>query len=102
VTITAIDTVVAYVVFVTELNRLLPFDVAACHVGRPGEDHVGVTANTAKYNYRHERYSCDVVRAFIKELSHLTQPLPEGYTSTNQTTTVLTVFVGVNVRPSIS
>ena len=69
-TVTAIDTVIADVVLVTELNRLLPLDVSASVPA--GAVDFGGDEQSGDYNeYRAEdRGPCEIICAVTENLWH--------------------------------
>jgi hypothetical protein len=68
--ITAIDTIVAHVMLVTELDRLLFFEELSRQVCRPCDLCVNVKRYSGKYNNHHHADPGYVVCTSIKELRH--------------------------------
>ena len=74
VTVPAIDTVVARVMLVAELNRLLLFHVTARQIRRTGDLRVHVERRTGKYNAQDHTDPGDIVCTLMEKLSHLKIP----------------------------
>ena len=70
VTISAVDTVVAYMVFMRELYGLLLFQVSSGQVRGAGYLCIRIKGSSGKHDRGHHAYPGDVVRTFIKKLCH--------------------------------
>jgi len=70
VAVTTINTVVAGVMLVAELNRLLLFHVLSGQVARPGELRVNETGRRRQNDRHDDAYFCDVICCSMKNLCH--------------------------------
>src|SRR5688572_15159162 len=68
--VTAIDTIVADVMLVTELNRLILFDVNACQIRRSGDLCVGKKRGAGEQGGGDHADPGDIVCTLVKELCH--------------------------------
>jgi len=71
VTISTVDAVVPRVMFMTELNGLLLFEVTPRDIRGPGNLRVDQKCRRAKNSHRHHADPGYIVCTFVKELSHL-------------------------------
>jgi hypothetical protein len=71
VTVAAIDPVVSDMVFVAELNRLLPFQIPIGQVRRTRNLRVRETRRTGEHDRQSDARLGNVVRSAMKYLCHL-------------------------------
>jgi len=70
VTVTTIDAVVARVVLVTELHRLLLFQIATRQIRRASDLRINIERRPCKNDAEYHAYSRDVICTLVKKLRH--------------------------------
>ena len=70
VTISAVDAVITDVVFVTELHRLLLFQVSAREIRRAGDLRINIKRRSRKNDAKDHAYPRDVICTLVKKLRH--------------------------------
>lgn len=68
--VTAIDTVIAYMMLMAKLNRLLLFDILPGQIRRPCELRKSKTCDASQNNAPDHADPGDIVCTFIKKLCH--------------------------------
>lgn len=81
VTVTAVDAIVTDVVLMTELHRLLLFEIAARQIRRASDLRINIKRRPCKNDAEYHAYARDVVCTLMKKLRHYqvsrTRRLPE-------------------------
>jgi hypothetical protein len=70
-TITAVNAVVARVVFMRELHGLLPFQIPVCQIRRTSDLRVGVTRHACQNDYHCNARLRNIICSAMKYLCHL-------------------------------
>jgi hypothetical protein len=71
VAVTAIDTIVAGVMLMAELNRLIARDVLIGNIWRSGHHQNCRQGNASKHCSAEQTESCEIIRASVKDLCHV-------------------------------
>src|SRR6267142_7140318 len=93
VAITAIDAVVADMMFMAELHGLLTREVLARHVGGTGHRKHGNQRQSDQKERRKDTKPCDEVRASMKNLGHVSVALGRGSKTKRQRCQGLPTFL---------